>query len=99
MDSMERIDSENTETVDGSMNEEQESVIKKLEGALSFLKNVKIKNKESFVNVKKPLNDFLSSLKYLPSEPSFEMIPTEIKTNILSNLCDTGAFVAASVCR
>ena len=51
------------------------------------------------MNVKKPLEYFLSSLKYLPYEPSFEILPTEIKTDILSYLCDKGAFVAASVCQ
>jgi len=99
MDMMERISNENTETEDGSMNEEQESVIKKLEEALGFLKIAKIKNKESFANVKKPLEDFLSSLKYLPYEPPFEILPPEIKTGILGYLCDKEAFVAASVCQ
>ena len=38
------------------------------ESFLKKLKTVQIKNKESLVNIKKPLDDLLSSLKYIPLE-------------------------------
>ena len=49
-------------------NEEQVKVVKKLEEVLNLLKHVEIKNKESLSYISKPLDDLLSSLKYLPTE-------------------------------
>jgi len=79
-------------------NKEQENVVKKLSEVLYFLEHVQIKNEESLMNIKIPLEDLLSSLKYLPTEPSFDKLPTEIKTQILRYLCKSGSFVAATVC-
>merc|ERR550519_2049561 len=79
-------------------NKAQENVIKKLSEVLYFLGHVQIKNEESLMNIKIPLEDLLSSLKYLPTEPSFDTLPTEIKTQILSYLCKAGSFVTATVC-
>ena len=77
---------------------EQERVIQKLKEVLNFLESTQIKNEESLENLNKPLDDLLNSVKYLPTEPSFDIVPAEIKTDIFSFLCNTGVFVAASVC-
>ena len=95
---MKRIRNENMATAPKTINREQENVIKKLEEALNTLRQIEIKNEDSFDIVNEPLDDFLSKLKYLPTNPSFDILPTEIKTDIFSYLCDSGAFVAASVC-
>jgi len=81
------------------INSEQVRVIKKLEEVLNLLRNLTIKNEESLTALDKPLDDILSNLKYLPTDPSFDILPTEIKTDIFSYLCDSRAFVAASVCQ
>ena len=98
VDWMKRIRNENMATAPKTINREQENVIKKLEEALNTLRQIEIKNEDSFDIVNEPLDDFLSKLKYLPTNPSFDILPTEIKTDIFSYLCDSGAFVAASVC-
>jgi len=66
---------------------------------INFLEHVQITNEESLVNISKPLDDLLSSLKYLPTQQFFTNLPMEIKINILSYLCDAGSFIAASVCQ
>jgi len=81
------------------INKEQEKVIVKLEEVLSFLKSVQIKNEEALDNIKKPLQELQSSLKYLPIDQSFDILPVELKTGILNYLCDTQAFTVASVCQ
>ena len=80
------------------INKEQKRVINELEEVLNFFKNTQIKNYEDLEIIKKPLDDIKSSLKYIPTEPLFETIPSEIKTKILSCLCDSNAFIAASAC-
>ena len=77
---------------------EQKVAIDNLEAILHFLKSVQIKDDDIIVNIKKPLDNLKSSLKYIPTESFFETIPTEIKTKILNNLCDSNAFIAAAVC-
>jgi len=90
-------DDENTEK--RPINVEQKKVIDKLEEVLSFLKGVHIMNEEALVNIKKPLDDLQSSLKYLPTGSSFNRLPKELTTYILSYLCDSESFKAAAVCR
>merc|ERR1719186_1019943 len=87
--------------IGNEINHEKERVIIKLEEVVNFLRHKEIKNEECFINIKKPLDDLLSSLKYLPFDKHFDNLPTEIKTNILSycDMCDYEAFVAASVCK
>ena len=82
----------------GIINEEQVKVVKKLEEVLSILKHVEIKTTESLIFIKKPLDDLLSSLKYLPTDPPISSLPTEIKSDILGYLCDSGTLIASSVC-
>jgi len=91
-DGMKRMSSARVKT-------EQEKIVEKMKKVLNFLENVEITNEESLVHVSKPLDNLLSSLKYLTMEPFFTKLPMEIKTDILSYLCDAGAFVAASVCQ
>jgi len=83
------------------INLEQEKAIVKLEEILAFLKTVTIKNEESLAIIQRPLEDLQSSLKYLPVDPSFDILPTEIKTKILKyhSKCDNEAFMVASVCQ
>ena len=66
---------------------EQEKVVEKMKKVLNFLEHVQITNQETLVNISKPLDDLLSSLKYLPIEPFFTNLPIEMKTDILSYLC------------
>ena len=80
-----------------AINHEQERVMGKLEDVLKFFRGNQIKNEESLMIINEQLDTLMSSLKYLPTEPSFDSLPTEIKTGILSYLCDTSAFVVASV--
>ena len=80
-------------------NEEQLKVVKKLKEVLHILTHVKIKNEESLGYISKPLDDLLTSLKYLPADPPFISLPTEIKTDILGYLCNSGTFLASSVCQ
>ena len=88
----------NKEAEKGPVNKERKKVIAELEEVLNFLKGAQITDEHVLNNIKEPLSDLRSSLKYIPTETPFEMIPTEIKTKILSYLCDTNAFTAASVC-
>lgn len=69
----------------------------KLEEMLKFFRQAPIKNEDSLTNINVQLEDMKSSLKYVPTEPTFDSLPTEIKTDILSYLCDSGTFVSASV--
>jgi len=84
-----------TETL--TPNEKKKKAIDKLEEVLNILKYSDIKNEETLTCMDKPLDDLLSSLKFISIDSSFNKLPAEIKTNILSYLCDSGAFVAASV--
>ena len=79
------------------VNKEQERVVKKLELALEILRSIEVKNEESLAVISEPLDFILSNLKCLSVGPSFDTLPTEIKTDIFSYLCDSGAFIAASV--
>ena len=88
----------NKEAEKGLVNKERKKVIAELEEVLNFLKGVQITDEHVLNNIKEPLSDLRSSLKYIPTETPFEMFSTEIKTKILSYLCDTNAFTAASVC-
>ena len=84
----------------GSINKDKDRVIEEFEQALNFLKGVEIKNEEDLLNIKKPFNDLKSHLKYFPNGPFFNnVVPTGIKLYILSYLCDSSAFVSASVCQ
>ena len=76
---------------------EREKVIDKLEEMLKFFRDAEIKNDNSLININEQLDDVISLLKYVPSEPSFDSLPRKIKTDILNHLCDAGAFIAASV--
>ena len=76
---------------------EREKVIDKLEEMLKFFRDAEIKNDNSLININEQLDDVISLLKYVPSEPSFDSLPREIKTDILNHLCDAGAFIAVSV--
>jgi len=82
-----------------NMKTEQAKIVEILRKVANFLENVQIMNEDSLVNISKPLDNLLSSLKYLPIEPFFTNLPKEIKTDILSYLCESGAFVGASVCQ
>ena len=78
----------------------QDEIVKKLKMALNFLEEVNIEDDESLINISKPVEDLLTSLKYFPTNSlTFCKLPTELKTEILSYLCDPGAFLAASVCQ
>ena len=81
------------------LSNKQNKVIEKLEEVLLFLKNAPIKNDNALDFIIRPLNDIQSCLKFLPTEPSFEMIPVEVKKNIFDYLCDSNAFIVASVCQ
>ena len=69
---------------------EREKVIDKLEEMLKFFRDAEIKNDNSLININEQLDDVISLLKYIPSEPSFDSLPREIKTDILNHLCDAG---------
>ena len=73
---------------------EREKVIDKLEEMLKFFRDAEIKNDNSLININEQLDDVISLLKYVPSEPSFDSLPRKIKTDILNHLCDAGAFIA-----
>ena len=83
--------------------EEKEIVIERYEEVLNILKSVPIWYKDDLNFFKYILDDYLEAyLKYIPNGPFFnDVIPTEIKEKILSTsyLCDSQAFVGASVCQ
>jgi len=78
---------------------EQEKIVEQMKKVTNFLEHVPIMNEESLKIISKPWIGLLSSLKYLPIQSFFTNLPVEIKTGILSYLCDSGAFIAASVCQ
>jgi len=82
-----------------SVKTEKEKMVEILRKVANFLEHVQITNEDALVNIRKPLDNLLSALKYLPSEPFFTFLPTEIKTGIMRYLCESGAFVSASVCQ
>ena len=52
---------------------------------------------ESIHVIDKPLDDLLCSLKYIPTNNYFNIIPVEIQKHILSYLCISGTFICAAV--
>merc|ERR1719186_1327939 len=99
IDWIKRISNENMDEDLKPINQEQEEVIKKLENVINFLRKYQVKNEECFVNIKDSVDNVLASLKFLPTEPSFDILPMEIKAHIFSYFCDSRALVASLVCQ
>ena len=76
----------------------QKESIKKTEQFLEFLKNIKTESIHCLDIIQKPLDKILNSMKYIAHEPLIQELPPEIMEEILSYLCDAGAYIAASVC-
>ena len=76
----------------------QKESIKKTEQFLEFLKNTKTESIHCLDIIQKPLDKILNSMKYIAHEPLIQELPPEIMEEILSYLCDAGAYIAASVC-
>merc|ERR1719319_1227977 len=83
-----------------SVKTEKEKMVEILRKVANFLKHIQITNtnKDALVNIRKPLDNFLASLKYISTEPFFTFLPPEIKIGIMRYLCESGAFVSSSVC-
>jgi len=73
--------------------------VEKLKETLNILDNINVKNEDSLEYIKEPIDDLMSKLKYLPVEPSFDILPPEMKTKILGYLSTNEALTAASVCQ
>jgi len=97
VNAQEAIDTNSADSKTDDIPEPKENLVEDLEKALDIIKHAPVHNKETFINLRQQLDNFLSSLKDLPVGTSFKDVPTEIKTQILNYLCDDGAFVAASV--
>jgi len=90
-----------TETVRflGTNDNTKKSITEELEEVLNFLKGVQIASYEDLNVMKKPLDHLQSTLKYIPLGQDFNILPAEIKMNILSYLYELDALHGASVCQ
>lgn len=97
-----RLDiSENAKEGSNEEDSEMESVIKTLKKMTDFLERNKIKNTDVVGSVKEALANMASSMKFVAIDqgPSFNDLPPELTTMILSSLSVQSKLVVASVCQ